>query len=70
MTFKGYNVKLIKDYIEKENISEYEFCKRCGIEMFYLKRLYEGSKKIYVEQLEKICKTMGIGYEDLYLLEL
>ena len=64
-----YNIKLIEDYIDRENITDDEFCERCNIKKFYLKRIYNNSSKVFANQIYNICKTIKVKSSDLLMLE-
>ena len=37
-----YNIKLIDDYLKKNNLTKKEFCKRCNFSEYILNNFYKG----------------------------
>ncbi|MBQ8444289.1 MAG: helix-turn-helix transcriptional regulator [Clostridia bacterium] len=59
-----YNIKLIEDFIKKNNLTKADFCSACKISVYSLRRIYEGYTKIRVTTLIKIVQFLHVRMKD------
>lgn len=62
---KRLNVKLIKNYIKKNKLSQKEFCELCGISVGTLKRLIGGKSNMRLPSLLKVRRVLGVTLDSL-----
>lgn len=65
---KGLNVKLIQNYIKKNNLSQKEFCEKCGIDVGTLKRMMCGANA-RLTSLLKVRAVMDVTLDSLLNLD-
>ena len=58
-----YNFKLLSEFMDRNGMTEKEFCKYCRISMVMLKRIYE-NKRVKSETLYKIWEATLICMEE------
>ena len=61
-----FNLKLIEEYMEKEKIDKKEFCKRAGISIETLMRIYTKTGRYTVHTWHKIIVLLGVRARDLH----
>lgn len=59
------NIKLIKNYMVKNGLSESEFCVKCGIDEKSLKKILSGEIDFFASALVEISKEMNIKISTL-----
>lgn len=64
----GVNVKLIQNYIKENNLSQKEFCEKCGIDVGTLKRMFKGTNS-RLTSLLKVRVVMGVTLDSLLNLD-
>ena len=62
-----YNKKAILDYIEKENISKTEFCKRCKIGFKTLNKVLLNDADINLKPIFKIVRFINIKPSEFFI---
>lgn len=64
----GVNVKLIQNYIKENNLSQKEFCEKCGIDVGTLKKMMSGTNS-RLTSLLKVRAVMGVTLDSLLNLD-
>lgn len=64
----GVNAKLIQNYIKKNNLSQKEFCDKCGIDVGTLNRMMSGTNS-RLTSLLKVRAVMGVTLDSLLNLD-
>lgn len=59
------NIELIKNYMVENELSESEFCARCGIDENSLNKILSGEIDFFASALVKISKEMKVKISEL-----
>lgn len=59
------NIKLIKNYMVENGLSESEFCAKCGKDGKSLNKILSGEIEFFASALVKISKEMNIEISEL-----
>lgn len=60
------NTKIIKDYMEQNNLTKKAFCKKAGISGYSLNKVFKGDLNIDIVILFKIAFAMDIHIKDMF----
>ena len=55
-----FNTKLIDDYINENNLTKTEFCKKCGISKYHLAQIYKYNYNINVLVMKRIITVINV----------
>ena len=56
----------IRNYRNREGLSQEELAERCGLHATYIGQLERGEKNATLESMEKIVKGLNISFETLF----
>ena len=59
------NSKVIRDYMEKHNLTQKDLAKHCGVSGFTIKKILSGTGVLMGDTILKICNTTKIKCDDL-----
>ncbi len=54
------NVGLISEYMSKNNLTKKEFCKKCGISLYLLNKIFNQQENANIVALFKIARIMNL----------
>ncbi len=54
------NVGLISEYMSANNLTKKEFCKKCGISLYLLNKIFNQQENANIVALFKIARTMNL----------
>ena len=60
-----WNIDLINNYIRSNNLSKTQFCKKCGISTYILKKIYSCNMHIGIKIWLKIADFLEVDYLDV-----